>query len=178
MVGRKLSQELRDEIVYGRDHDHARIFISSRMGRTLDAERRVAADTVDQVAGHRAWFWERDAAGGTLHSEHECVKYAKASAGLILLVDGELSSIVHAEYAAARDGGANRFIFIRNGLDGLPAPVQEFIRAQQTRDVVTLNFQNHDELKSHVYNSLTRAIVRALNLQTIDRRERLGDDHD
>jgi hypothetical protein len=114
-VGRKLSQELRDEIVYGRDHDHARIFISSRMCQTFDAERIVAADSVDQIAGHRAWFWERDAAGGVLHSEQECVKYAKASAGLILLVDGELSDIVRAEYEAARAGGANRFIFIRNG---------------------------------------------------------------
>jgi hypothetical protein len=177
-MGRKLSSELRDEIVYGRDHDRARIFISSRMGQTLDAERKVAADTVDQIAGHRAWWWERDAATGVLHSEHECVKYAKASAGLILLVDGELSKIVYAEYAAARSGGANRFILIRNKLDELPLPVQEFIREQQDGEVVTRTFQNDEELASHVYNSLSRAIVRALTLQTIDRREQLEDGDD
>ncbi|MEV7608683.1 hypothetical protein AB0N61_04285 [Microbacterium sp. NPDC089320] len=173
-MGRKVSQELRDEIVYGRDHDHARVFISSRMRTTLDTERLVTAGAVDRVSGHRAWFWERDAAVGELHSEHECVKYAKTSSGLILLVDGGLSPIVYAEYLAAREGGANRYILIRKDAK-LPEDVSEFIREQQTSEVVTRNFQNADELDSLVYDALSRAIVRAMTLATIDRRERLPD---
>lgn len=173
-MGRKVSQELKDEIVYGRDHNHARVFISSRMSTTLDAERVVTAKAVDRVSGHRAWFWERDAAMGALHSEHECVKYAKTSAGLILLVDGDLSPIVHAEYRAAREGGANRFILIRKGAE-LPDDVAAFIKDQQMSEVVTRNFQNEDELDSLVYDALSRAIVRAVTEATIDRREHVTD---
>lgn len=173
-MSRKVSQELKDEIVYGRDHNHARVFISSRMRTTLDVERVITANAVDRVSGHRAWFWERDAAMGVLHSEHECVKYAKASASLILLVDGDLSPIVHAEYRAARKGGANRFILVRRDAE-LPEDVAAFIKDQQASEVVTRNFQNADELDSLVYDALSRAIVRAMTLATIDRRERITD---
>lgn len=140
------------------------------MKATLDMERKVTADAVDRVSGHRAWIWERDALAGELHSEHECVKYAKTSAGLILLIDGALSKIVHAEYKAARDGGANRFILVRDGAT-LPAEVDEFI-SEQHKEVVTRKFQNPAELDSIVYDALSRAIVRALNEATIERRER------
>jgi hypothetical protein len=141
------------------------------MGKTLDEERRITAAAVDRVAGHRAWIWERDATMGEVHSEHECVQYAKASAGLILLIDGELSPIVYAEYGGATAGGAHRYILIRTNA-ALPADVSDFVN-EQRREVVTRNFQNPSELDSLVYDALSRTIARAMNLATVERRLRL-----
>lgn len=164
-----MEEDLKQEILYGRDHDHARVFISSRMNKTLDAERKAAAEAVDRVSGHKAWWWEQDAGMGVLHSENECIGYARTSTGLILLVAGELSAIVYAEYRAARDGGADRYILIRE-TDKLPAEVEEFIKEQQSTEVVTRNFRNIDELQTHIHQALTRSLVRALNQQVVTRR--------
>lgn len=65
------------------------------MNGTLDDERKVAAETIERLVTHRAWWWERDAPTGVLHSENECIQFARTSDGLVLLVGGELSAIVH-----------------------------------------------------------------------------------
>lgn len=140
------------------------------MNRNLDDERRAAAEAVDRVVGHRAWWWERDAPIGVLHSERECESFARTSTSLILLVAGDLSDIVYAEYEAARAGGANRYILIRDA-DELPEEVQEFINGQRN-EVVTRNFRNTDELQSHIHTGLTRSVVRALNEQVLERASR------
>ncbi|WAB82525.1 hypothetical protein OVN18_05855 [Microcella daejeonensis] len=164
-----MDEELKQEILYGRDHDRARVFISSRMNKTLDNERRAAADAVDRVSGHKAWWWEQDAPIGVLHSWNECIGFARTSTGLILLVAGELSAIVYAEYQAARDGGADRYILVRE-TDDLPPEVAGFIKEQQKTEAVTRNFRNIDELQTHIHQALTRSLVRALNEQVVARR--------
>lgn len=157
-----------DEIRYGRNHDELRYFVSSRMNGTLDDERKVAADTIDRLDTHRAWWWERDALAGVLHSERECVRYAATSDGIVLLVAGHLSDIVYAEYAAAKNASAQRYILIRQG-DELPPEVRAFIDSEQT-SAVTRNFQNTTELQSHLYQALVRSTVRASREEQIGRR--------
>lgn len=171
-VRRHVDDNVREEILYGRDHDHLRIFISSRMNKTLDAERKAAAEAVDRVSGHKAWWWEHDAPMGVLHSEKECIGFAKTSAALILLVAGELSAIVHSEYSAARDGGADRYILIRE-TDELPPEVDQFIKEQRA-EVVTRSFRNVDELQTHIHQALTRSVVRAVAHRVLERRTHLG----
>lgn len=161
--------DVEDEVRYGRDHTHLRYFISSRMNGSLDSERKIAAATVERLVTHRAWWWERDAPTGVLHSERECIKFAETSDGLILLVAGELSGIVYSEYQAAKRATAERYIFIRE-TEGkaLPADVQKFV--EQERDTaVTRNFQNEAELESHLYAALIHTAVRAGRERQIER---------
>lgn len=167
-----IATQLRDEVLYGRDPDHARVFVSSKMNGTLNDERRTAVEVINTISNHRAWWWEDDAPMGVLHSEHECTAFAQTSDGLVLLVAGALSKIVYAEYFAARHGGAERYIFIRSG-EQLPDDVQQFID-QQRGEAVTRNFQNLDELRTHLRNALGRSLVRALRIQLLDRRSQVG----
>lgn len=164
------SAEYEAEVRYGRDHTHLRYFVSSRMNGTLDDERKVAAKTIERLVTHRAWWWERDAPTGVLHSENECIQFARTSDGLVLLVGGELSAIVRAEYAAAKKAAAERYIFIRvrDGED-LPRDVDEFIKRERAT-AVTRNFQNVAELESHLYNAVIHSTVRAGREVQIERR--------
>lgn len=164
-----VSADLRDEVLYGRDSDHARIFVSSKMDGTLDPERKAAVDAVASVTGHKAWWWEEDAPMGILHSVNECAKFAHHSDGLILLVAGPLSDVIYAEYHAARRGGAERYILIREN-EALPDDVNDFIRSERG-DLVTRNFANLDELKSHIFNALRHTQLRALRHRIADRIE-------
>lgn len=170
--GCSLNGDLRDEVLYGRDIDHARIFISSKMDGTLDLERRAAVDAVSSVTGHKAWWWERDAPMGILHSVGECVKFAHHSDGLILLIGGALSDVIYAEFYAARNGGAERYILIRQA-EELPDDVKQFIDAQH-KELVTRKFANVEELKSHIFNALRHTQVRALRHRIIERIEAGG----
>ncbi|WP_166878465.1 hypothetical protein [Salinibacterium sp. ZJ450] len=164
-------EELEDEIRYGRDHNRARIFVSSRMDGSLDSERKLAATTIDRLESHRAWWWEQDAPAGVLHSVNECVNFARTSDGLVLLIAGPLSAVIYAEYSAAKDSSAETYIFIREG-ETLPDDVRDFI-ARERGDVVTRNFQNEGELETHLYQSLNRTAVRAIReMQLMRRRER------
>ena len=165
-----LSDDLQEEVLYGRDHDHLRIFVSSRMNGSLDNERRVAAETISSVSGHKAWWWEVDAPMGALHSEQECVSFARTSDGIVLLIAGALSEIVLAEYHAASDAGAQRYVLVRDTpADTLPRKVKKFVADQQA-EVVSRKFRNDDELRTHLYNALRRSLVRAIRLDGFNRR--------
>ncbi|GAA2050075.1 hypothetical protein [Leifsonia soli] len=165
-----LPDELSDEIRYGRDQAHLRIFVSSKMDGSLDDERKLTAKAVESLAAHQAWWWERDAPAGVLHSVRECVQIAATSDGLILLVAGPLSEIIKAEYSAAKEAEAERYIFIRTP-DELPDEVETFINAERA-SVVTRNFQNADELEAHVYRSLTSSAIRAHREVQLERRRK------
>jgi len=167
-----MADELADEILYGRDHDHARIFISSKMDGSLDAERIRSAEAINSLDAHKPWWWEADAPAGVLHSENECVKFAATSDGLILLIAGDLSRIIYSEYAAAENSDAERYIFIRDE-SVIPEGVRSFI-AEKRNTVVTLNFRNIAELETHIYQSLNRTAVRALRQAQIERQKRRG----
>jgi len=155
-----MANDMADEIQYGRDSNHARIFLSSKMDGSLDEERRRAAAAINQVGSHKAWWWEDDAPMGLLHSDVECIKFAATSDGLILLVAGPLSDIVYSEYSAAKDAAAEMYIFVREG-DPLPQSVKDFI-AGELRTVVSKKFQNTNELESRVIASLRQSAVRAM----------------
>lgn len=139
------------------------------MNGSLDSERKVAAETVERLVTHRAWWWERDAPTGVLHSERECIMFAQTSDGLILLVAGELSGIVYSEYQAAKDASAERYIFIREvESQVLPDEVKRFVE-QERGTAVTRNFQNEAELESHLYAALIHTAVRAGRERQIER---------
>jgi hypothetical protein len=163
-----LSEQLDDEILYGRDQTGLQIFVSSRMGSTLDSQRLLVAATIDRLDMHQAWWWERHAPAGTLHSVNECIQHARASDGIVLLIAGRLSEIIYAEYEAAKAAGAQRYVFIRKGAH-LPEDVKDFI-AQERREVVTRSFQNDAELESHLYESLQMMAVRSAREGLIRRR--------
>lgn len=142
------------------------------MNGTLDGERKIAADTIERLVTHRAWWWERDAPTGVLHSENECVKFARTSDGIVLLVGGELSPIVYSEYRAAKIASAERYIFIRvREGDVLPADVRDFVDHER-KTAVTRNFQNEAELESHLYQALIHTSVRAAREVQIERQRK------
>ncbi|MFG6402488.1 hypothetical protein [Microbacterium sp. P04] len=147
------------------------------MNGTLEGERRIAADTIDRLETYRAWWWERDAPTGVLHSERECVKFAGTSDGLVLLVAGDLSPIVYAEYGAAKEAAAERYIFVRvRQGEVLPDDVSSFIEAERAT-AVTRNFQNEAELESHLYRALIHTAVRAAREVQLGRRRRESRSH-
>lgn len=147
------------------------------MNGTLDSERKIAADTIERLVTHRAWWWERDAPTGVLHSENECVKFARTSDGIVLLVGGELSPIVYSEYLSAKSASAERYIFIRvREGDVLPADVRDFVD-EERRTAVTRNFQNEAELESHLYQALVHTSVRAAREVQIERQRKEVQSH-
>jgi hypothetical protein len=157
-----------NEIRYGRDSESLRIFISSKMDGSLDEERRQAAEAVDRLDAHKAWWWEQDAPAGVLHSEKECIGIAATSDGLILLIAGAISPIIYAEYDAARGARAATYIFIRDDAN-IPEAERQFIQRERMTGV-TRNFRNTAELETHVYQSLKKAAVRAMRDLQIHRR--------
>lgn len=163
-------RSLQDEIVYGRDSSHLRVFVSSKMNGTLDAERVVAAKAIEALHGHRAWYWERDAPMGVLHSERECTSYARSSDSIVLIVGDELSAIVLAEYEAASQGGAERYLFARGNIHR-PPDVVDFL-ARERDHVVYREFENTAELETHLYRALTLILVRNAREQLVRRRSR------
>jgi hypothetical protein len=97
-----MNRELRQEILYGRDAEALRVFISSRMNGSLDDERAAVVEAISTFPTHRAWAWENDAPAGALHSENECIGYARSSDELVLLLATDLTPITEAEYQAAK----------------------------------------------------------------------------
>lgn len=162
---------LPEEILYGRDPEYLRIFVSSKMDGSVDAERIAARSVIRGLGSHRPWLWEDDAPVGALHSEHECVGYAKTSDGLVLIIGGPLSPIIYAEYESARKAGANRYVFIREDAQ-VPPDVAKFIRRQQKGEIVYRYFANTAELKTHLHKSLQISVVRSSRHALISRRER------
>jgi hypothetical protein len=159
------------EVLYGRPPDFIRTFISSRMNQTLDEERRTALETVNGFPHRRAWMWEKDAPAGVYHSEDECVMIAASSDELILILGEELSRVTRAEYEAARAAGAQCYIMVRD-TDEQDAEVEAFIKEARL-DAVTRGFNNIAELRSHLFNSLAQASVRASREQHLSRQRRI-----
>lgn len=163
------TESLDDEIRYGRDHRSVRIFVSSKMDGSLDEERQRAAAVIERRPTHTAWWWERDAPIGVLHSVKECAQFAGTSDGLLLIVAGPLSDVIYQEYQAAKEAQAERYILIRGDFDELPSEVREFIRRERG-SVVTRNFKNANELESLLHDALNMTAVRAMREVQLMRR--------
>ncbi|MEE2522808.1 hypothetical protein V1639_11630 [Pseudarthrobacter sp. J75] len=173
-----MNRELRQEVLYGRDAEALRVFVSSRMNGTLDDERAAAVDAINKFPTHRSWSWEKDAPAGALHSENECIGFAGTSDELVLLLARDLTPITEAEYRAAKQNGAQRYVFIREG-DSREQDenVKTFIAEERADRTVTRYFQNIDELQTHLVNSIKQAQVRASREQILVRRNlRIGRD--
>lgn len=162
---------LRAEVLYGRDAGALQICVTSRTDGTLASERRTAADTINRLDGHRAFLWEDDRPGQPLDPS-EAVSVAATSDGLVLIVGGTLSAGAQAEYAAARDGGAARYVLVRD-TDTQDRRAGAFVRACAGDAATTRRFANPSELASHLHDSLTRAMVRNHRLQSLASRTSL-----
>jgi hypothetical protein len=156
---------LRAEVLHGRDTDALRICVTSRTDGSLDGERRTAADTVNRLDGHRAFLWEDDRPGQP-HDPSEAVAVAATSDGLVLILGGTLSGDAEQEYAAARAGGAARYVLVRD-TDQQDSRADAFVRACARDAAATRRFANRSELASHLHESLTRAMVRNHRLQSL-----------
>jgi hypothetical protein len=138
-------------------------------GGVLTVERRAAVDTINRSPLHHAWCWEDDAPAGAYHSERECVQHARTSDGLVLLLAGELTQITRAEYEAAREGGANRYVFVRQSAS-LTEDAERFIEEERNDNTVTGNFANTSELATSLTKSLYESAVRAERSAVCERR--------
>lgn len=166
-----MNGELRQEILYGRDAEALRVFVSSRMNGSLDEERAAVVEAIATFPTHRSWAWENDAPAGALHSENECIGFAGSSDELVLLLARDLTPITEAEYRAAKSNGAQRYILIREreGEDREDY-IKRFIEQERQDRTVTRNFQNTSELRTHLVNSIKQAQVRAAREQIWSRR--------
>lgn len=149
-----------------------RIFISSKMRRRpLYSERLAAAEAVESLPGHRAWIWERDANAGPYSSELVCVRHARTSQGLILLLARDLTELTEKEYVAARDNGVPRYIFLKAGARP-KAAVRDFVKAERATAVYQ-RFGNTNELKSLILGSIVE-FERQSVMREIGRRRASG----
>jgi hypothetical protein len=167
------SGNLRREITYGRDPERVRIFVSSQMDGTLDAERRAAAETINATAFLEAWWWEGSTTSGPYWAEEECLNYAATSDGLLLLLGTKLTRVTRGEYESAQRSGAACFIFIRE-FDHMTQRAHAFVRREQKKDDVTRKFQNESELRSEITKALLNAAVRFWRLNVADRSASFG----
>jgi hypothetical protein len=122
-------------------------------------ERSAAADAVESMPGCTSWRWERDAKAGPYSSEKECVNYAGASSGLVLILGNDLTPITRKEYLAARRRGLPCYIFCRLGATRSDA-VRRFI-GRERRHSVYKTFSNVEELKTLVIVSISETWRRA-----------------
>src|SRR5436305_1454024 len=110
--------------------DYSRIFISSKMySGAFRKERAAAARAVESLPEFRAWYWERDARAGPYSSRDVCIRTARTSDGLILLLGDELTDITREEYAAAHGAGVPCFIFLDERLQR-DAAADSFVRKE------------------------------------------------
>lgn len=167
------TEQLRVETFYGRDQDSLRVFVSSQMGDTLTAERRTAAQTIDKSQMHHPWWWEGSSRAGSYWAEEECYGYAEASDGIVLLLGTTLTRVTRGEYEAARRGGAECFIFIRES-DAMDDEATAFVSTEQRQSAVTKKFQNLSELESSLTAALLASAVRAARAQIHQRRIEFG----
>lgn len=171
-----LDSALAEEMVYGRPTE-LRVFISSEMGRMTLAEQREAA--VEAVEGGRlgpdfwAWHWERDADAGPYSSLDVCLRMARSSDFLVLIVGSEITPTTLAEYEHARDAGVHCCIFTLQGVDR-DAQVQAFIDRERER-AVTKSFRSSAELATGIVVAIQQARNQALRRQAVERRALVAD---
>lgn len=168
-----MCDQLRIEVLYGRNTEELRVFVSSQMDGTLDAERRAAAKTINESQTHRAWWWEDDSSSGSYWAEAECIGYAGCSDGLLLLFGTTLTRVTRGEYEAARANGADCYIFIRDS-DQMDAAAASFVQTQQRQSAVTRKFANLSELQSGLTRALHAGVVRATRERNYQRRIEFG----
>jgi hypothetical protein len=162
-IGPTVPSKLSD-IVFGRSQDYHKVFISAQMrGNVLKDEREAAVQAVDSFGLTRAWAWERDAAAGPYSAESVCIEHARTSDSLVLILAEELTPVTRKEYMAARDEGATRYVFIKEGCIQT-AQVKSFINKERAHALVTKKFRNVSELQTHITTALRERFLYAPRL--------------
>lgn len=150
---------VRDELLFGRP-TKLKVFISSEMrSKNLERERLAAADAVEEVGIHFAWYWERDANAGPFSSEVVCLGQARTSDCLILILGETLTSITRSEYLEAQGAGASCFIFTKVGCTR-DSDSEEFL-ARERKHAIYKNFETAGDLRSAVIDALLTHAVQA-----------------
>lgn len=165
---------VRDELLFGRP-PKLKVFISSEMRtHSLDAERVAAAEAVEEVGIHFAWYWERDADAGPYSSEVVCLGQARTSDCLILILGSTLTDITRKEYFEAQGAGASCFIFTKVGTDR-DATAEAFLKAERGH-VTYKTFETAADLRSGIVDALLQHAVQAARRDQMTRHPALSRD--
>lgn len=147
-----------------------KVFISSQMtGGALDTERVAAAEAIEATSIARAWYWERDARAGPYSSKEVCLRQARSSDGLVLLLAEELRPMVHDEYMAAYERGSPCYIMLKD-VAGREPDADEFIARERERPAITRGFRSVSELKTEITGAIIAFSVQAIRRENIRRR--------
>lgn len=143
-----------EDVLYGRPAAMLKVFISSEMrSLRLQKERSEAARAVEATGWHFAWYWERDAQAGPYSSEDLCVKQARSSDRLVLILGQDLTPITKREYREAAAAGVACFIFVHAGVTR-SAEAEAFLTRERPRSVYK-TFGSPAELRT----VLTEALI-------------------
>ncbi len=164
------ADELGTEVLYGRSAK-LRVFISSEMrtGR-LPRERLAVASVVDQHPDAEPWLWERNARAGRYSSFDVCVGIARTSDILLLILADELTDVTEAEWRAAKDGGANCALFVKDG--STLTPRAEAFIASERGDCIYVSYLDLTSLRRAVKSALTQSMTDAVRHRALARRAR------
>jgi len=148
-----------------------RIFISSKMaGGVFRGERPATARAIESLPEFRAWFWERDARAGPYSSRDLCIKTARTSDGLVLILGDELTPITRDEFLAAHGAGVPCFIFLDERRKRTPE-AEAFVRREWKR-AVTQPFGSARELEQRVRLALIEFARNNWRYQLLEHRAR------
>jgi tetratricopeptide (TPR) repeat protein len=139
-------------------------------GGAFRKERSAAARAVESLPEFGAWYWERDAHAGPYSSRDLCIKTARTSDGLVLVLGDELTPITRDEFVAAYGAGVPCFIFLderctRN------AEANAFVQREWKR-AVTQPFGTLKELEQRVRLALIEFARNNWRYQLLEHRAR------
>ena len=118
-----------------------------RSGRLRPA-RLAAASVVDDHPDAEPWLWERHARPGGYSAFAVCVGTAQTSDILLLILAYELTDVTEAEWRAAKGGGANCALLVKEG-GKLTPRAQAFITAERS-DCIYVSYTDLRRLRKAV----------------------------
>jgi hypothetical protein len=151
-VRRAPATTISEEMAFGRP-PFLKVFVSSRMNGSLDDERAAAIEEIGSFPVVEPWAWERSAYAGAYCAVAVCVGEARTSDVLILILGRDLSDITEREYRAAAAARVNCIILVKEGVRRVRA-AREFLESEQRGRVITVNFANLSELRTHINDSI------------------------
>ena len=163
---------VRDELLFGRP-SKLKVFISSEMRtHSLDAERVAAAEAVEEIGIHFAWYWERDADAGPYSSENVCLGQARTSDCLVLILGSTLTDITRKEYFEARGAGASCFVFTKVGCER-DETAESFLSTEREH-ITYKTFETPGDLRSVIVAALLQHAVQATRRDQMTRHPALA----
>lgn len=162
------------EVLYGRSRE-LRMFVSSVMrGSELVAERAAATQALDAMPPVQPWLWERQGVAGPHDAWEFCVRSARTSDAVILIIGSTLTEVTLDEYEAAREAGAPTFIFLSSYIERDPE-ADEFVRTvREDHRQITQDFTSPADLAEKLTEALEAHFAYAWRSDLLARRHRVS----